>query len=171
MCVSKPVLGFRRRVECLASSRIRTPARLCRSPVTMLTELSRLITTLCGRNAEHHNARPYGKYNYRWALRSAQLVKKWFWTLESYRMWHYEALSLFQRTVFYWVKLEIEKWTLEIEIEMDISKSRELLAQPNSVTSQMTFLLYSRFRASWLCVNKIQKDTTICSYLFNAKLL
>ena len=32
-------------------------------------------------------------------------------------------------------------------------------------------LLYSRFRASWLCINKIQQDATVCRYLFTAKLL
>ena len=33
------------------------------------------------------------------------------------------------------------------------------------------FLLYSWFRASWLYINKIQHDATVCGRLFTAKLL
>ena len=32
-------------------------------------------------------------------------------------------------------------------------------------------ILYSWFRASWLCINKIQQDATVCRYLFTASLL
>ena len=32
-------------------------------------------------------------------------------------------------------------------------------------------ILYSRFRASWLCINKTQQDATVCRYLFTASLL
>jgi len=33
------------------------------------------------------------------------------------------------------------------------------------------FFLYSWFRASWLYINKIQRDATVCRCLFTAKLL
>ena len=33
------------------------------------------------------------------------------------------------------------------------------------------FFLYSWFRSSWLCINKIQQDATLCRYLFTASLL
>ena len=32
-------------------------------------------------------------------------------------------------------------------------------------------ILYSWFRESWPCINKIQRDATVCSCLFTAKLL
>jgi len=32
-------------------------------------------------------------------------------------------------------------------------------------------ILYSWFRASWLCINEIQQDATVCRYLFTACLL
>ena len=34
-----------------------------------------------------------------------------------------------------------------------------------------TWILYSRFRTSWLYINKIQLDATVCRCLFTAKLL
>ena len=38
------------------------------------------------------------------------------------------------------------------------------------VTSNVR-ILYSWFRASWLCINKIQRDATVCRCLFTVKLL
>ena len=38
-------------------------------------------------------------------------------------------------------------------------------------TTLSHIILYSRFRASWLYINKIQRDATVCRYLFTAKLL
>ena len=39
------------------------------------------------------------------------------------------------------------------------------------MTKIIVAFLYSRFRASWLCINKIQQDATVCRYLFTASFL
>ena len=43
--------------------------------------------------------------------------------------------------------------------------------QSVSTLSHVWIILYSWFRASWLSINKIQRDSAVCRYLCTAKLL
>jgi len=56
---------------------------------------------------------------------------------------------------------------------MPFNKSRPFIALifTKLVNHWTKWILYSWFRISWLCINKIQQDATVCRYLFTAGLL